>query len=323
MTYLLLVIGFALLIKGADYFVDGASAIARSLNVSAMMIGLTIVALGTSAPEATVSILAAVNGSTDVALGNIVGSNILNITFIVGVTALVSPLVVKSSTIRKEIPFTMLGSLLLFLLISDKALNQSSENVLSRGDGLVLLVIFGVFMYYIFEIARNERNRPVNETAPQPDESEVNVNKPLAVLKLVGGLAGVIYGGHLVVTNAVEIAYSFGMSETLVGLTIVAIGTSLPELVTSITAALKKQSEIAIGNLVGSNIFNILFVLGATATISPIPVGDTIFTDIFILIGVTIALFIFSRTKFRISRLEGTILVAAYIIYLVFIIVRG
>lgn len=321
MTYLLLLVGFALLIKGADYFVEGASNIASSLRVSPLLIGLTIVAFGTSAPEATVSILAALEGNADVAVGNVVGSNIFNITFVVGVTAFLSPLIVENSTIRKEIPFTMLGSIVLLVLISDVALNGSTDNFLTRSDGLVFLAIFSVFMYYIVEVARNNRT----DAAPDMENNKPSLKPSWGkyILFTIGGLAAIIFGGNLVVTNAVEIAYSFGMSETLVGLTIVAIGTSLPELVTSVTAALKKESEIALGNLVGSNIFNILFVLGASAVISPLPVDANIFTDMFILVAVTVALFIFSRSQLRISRTEGVILAAAYIIYLVYIILRG
>ncbi|OLS41146.1 calcium/sodium antiporter [Bacillus sp. MRMR6] len=317
MTYLLLLVGFALLIKGADYFVEGASNIARTLRVSPLLIGLTIVAFGTSAPEGTVSILAALEGSADVAVGNVIGSNILNITFTVGVTAFLSPLMVESSTIRKEIPFTMLGSIVLLVLISDVALNGSNENLLTRSDGLVFLAIFSIFIYYIFEVARNNRTETVD------DEPAPKTGWGKNTLLTLGGLAAIIFGGQLVVTNAVKIAFSFGMSETLVGLTIVAIGTSLPELVTSITAAMKKQSEIALGNIVGSNIFNIFFVLGTSAVISPLPVDPNIFTDMLILIGVTGALFIFSRSQLRISRGEGIILAIGYIIYLVFIIMRG
>nr|WP_106783076.1 calcium/sodium antiporter [Lysinibacillus timonensis] len=321
MMYLLLLVGFALLIKGADYFVDGASNIASSLRVSPLLIGLTIVAFGTSAPEATVSILAALQGSADVTLGNVVGSNIFNITFIVGVTAFLSPLMVESSTIRKEIPFTMLGSIVLLVLMSDVALNGLLDNVLSRSDGLVFLLIFSVFMYYIFEVARNNRLDAAPEIVNDKPLSKTSWGK--YILFTIGGLIAIIFGGNLVVTNAVEIAYSFGMSETLVGLTIVAIGTSLPELVTSVTAALKKESEIALGNLVGSNIFNILFVVGVSAVIYPLPVDADIFIDLFILIAVTVALFIFSRSNYRISKVEGVILVTVYIVYLVYIIMRG
>ncbi|MGD6872075.1 calcium/sodium antiporter [Sutcliffiella horikoshii] len=317
MTYLLLVVGFALLIKGADWFVDGASSIAKILRISPLLIGLTIVAFGTSAPEATVSILAALDNSAEVALGNVVGSNIFNITLVVGITALLNPLKVESATIRKEIPFTLLGSAVLLVLISDIALQGFSENLLTRSDGLIFLLIFAVFMYYIFEVARNNRDKiPVEETSEKATWGK-NIFWTLI------GLASIIFGGELVVRNSTEIAVSLGMSETLVGLTIVAIGTSLPELVTSIMAAIKKQSEIALGNIVGSNIFNILFVLGTSSLITPLPVNSKIFVDIGLLVLLTVILLVFSRTNFRIGKIEGTFLAVAYVLYLVFIIIRN
>jgi len=317
MTYLLLVVGFALLIKGADWFVDGASSIAKILRISPLLIGLTIVAFGTSSPEATVSILAALDGSAEVSLGNVIGSNIFNITLVVGLTALLNPLKVESETIRKEIPFTLLGSAVLLVLISDIALQGFSENLLTRSDGLIFLLIFAVFMYYIFEVARNNRDKiPLEETSEKATWGK-NIFWTLI------GLAAIIFGGELVVRNSTEIAVSLGMSETLVGLTIVAIGTSLPELVTSIMAAIKKQSEIALGNIVGSNIFNILFVLGTSSLIAPLPVNSKIFVDIGLLVVLTVILLVFSRTNFRIGKIEGTFLAIAYVLYLVFIIIRN
>ncbi|MGD6834144.1 calcium/sodium antiporter [Sutcliffiella halmapala] len=317
MTYVLLVVGFALLIKGADFFVEGASKIASILRVSPLLIGLTIVAFGTSAPEATVSILAAMEGNADVALGNVIGSNIFNITFVVGVTALIFPLLVESNTIRKEIPFTLLGSVVLLVVISDIALQGLNSNLITRSDGLIFLLIFTVFMYYIFEVARNNREQSKAEDIVEKSPWMKNA------IRTVLGLAAIIFGGDLVVRNTSEIAVSLGMSETLVGLTIVAVGTSLPELVTSVTAAVKKQSEIALGNIVGSNIFNILFVLGASSVIAPLPVNDKIFADIFILLFLTVVLLIFSRTRYRIGKIEGSILAIAYVIYLIFIILRN
>ncbi|WP_223700871.1 calcium/sodium antiporter [Sutcliffiella deserti] len=317
MTYVLLIVGFALLIKGADLFVDGASKLATLLRVSPLLIGLTIVAFGTSSPEATVSVLAALDGSAEVALGNIVGSNIFNITLVVGLTALINPLKVESVTIRKEIPFTLLGSAVLLVVISDVVLQGFSENLITRSDGFIFLLIFSVFMYYIFEVARNNRE----QAKPEEGAEKIPWGKN-GVLTLIG-LAAIIFGGELVVRNSTEIAVSLGMSETLVGLTIVAVGTSLPELVTSITAALKKQSEIALGNIVGSNIFNILFVLGAASVIAPLPVNDKIFTDIFLMLFLTVVLLVFSRTKYRIGKVEGSILAIAYVLYLIFIIIRN
>lgn len=317
MTYLLLIVGFALLIKGADLFVEGASNIAGLLRVPPILIGLTIVAFGTSSPEATVSIIAALEGNADVALGNVIGSNIFNITFVVGITALLYPLNVENETIRKEIPFTLLASAALIILMSDIALQGLSTNLITRSDGFIFLLFFAVFMYYVFEIARKSRNKASEEEAPVSTTWGKNISFTLL------GLAAIIFGGDLVVSNSTEIAYTLGMSETLVGLTIVAVGTSLPELVTSVTAALKKQSEIALGNIVGSNIFNILFVLGASSVISPLAINDKVFTDVIIMIALTVLLLIFSRTNFKIGKREGMVLASAYIVYLIYIILRN
>ncbi|MCF3943163.1 calcium/sodium antiporter [Oceanobacillus alkalisoli] len=317
MSYILLIIGFALLIKGADLFVDGSSNIAKLLRVPTILIGLTIVAFGTSSPEATVSIIAALEGNADVALGNVVGSNILNITLVVGVTAFLYPLRVESETIRKEIPFTFLASVALLILMSDITLQGSGSNLLTRSDGFIFLLFLSIFMYYVIEIGLKSRKEKADE--PVPEDIRWGKNILITIL----GLAAIIFGGDLVVDNGTEIAYSLGMSETLVGLTIIAIGTSLPELVTSISAALKKESEIALGNIVGSNIFNILFVLGASATISPLATNDKMFIDVILMIVLTIILLVFSRTSFRIGKREGFVLVAAYIIYLVYIILRN
>jgi len=318
MTYVLLLVGFALLIKGADFFVEGSSKIARLLKVPPMLVGLTIVAFGTSSPEATVSIIAALEGNSDVSLGNVVGSNIFNITLVVGITAILNPLKVESETIRKEIPFTLLASVALWVLISDIAIQGDAANLVTRSEGIVLLLFFAVFLYYIFEVARKNRDQGNIDTG---DTTGVTWGKN--IFFTIGGLAAIIFGGDLVVDHATEIALSIGMSETLVGLTIVAVGTSLPELITSITAALKKESEIALGNIVGSNIFNILFVLGAAATISPLAVDGKIFFDIVFMILFTIVLLIFSRSKYKISKKEGAILAVIYIAYLIYIIIRN
>ena len=317
MSYLLLIVGFVLLIKGADFFVEGASNIGRLLRVRSMLIGLTIVAFGTSSPEATVSIIASLEGSADVSLGNVVGSNIFNLTLVVGVAAIIFPLKVETETIRKEIPFTLLASLALLVLMGDHYLDGDSVNLLTRSDGLIFLLFLSIFMYYVVEVALKSRGGSTVEEVPK----EVKWGKNTIITIL--GLVGIIFGGDMVVTNATEIAYSWGMSEALVGLTIVAIGTSLPELVTSITAALKKESEIALGNIVGSNIFNILFVLGASALIAPLPVNGKIFMDVYIMMFLTMVLLIFSRTNFRVGKREGSILTVAYIIYLVYIIIRN
>lgn len=317
MAYLLLVIGFALLIKGADFFVDGSSNIARLLRIPPILIGLTIVAFGTSSPEATVSIIAAIQGTADVSIGNVVGSNIFNLTLVVGIATILFPIKVQDETIRKEIPFTLLASIALIVLISDTLLEGFNVNYISRSDGLIFLLFFSVFMYYVIEVALRSRQVSVKQDVP----SDIQWGKNIFITVL--GLAGIIIGGQMVVDNGKEIAYAWGMSEALVGLTIIAIGTSLPELVTSVAAALKKESEIALGNIVGSNIFNILFVLGVSSVISPLQVNSKVITDIILMIVLTVLLLIFSRTNYKIGKAEGFILVIGYILYLTYIIIRN
>ncbi len=317
MTYVLLLVGFVLLIKGADYFVEGASGIARLLRVPPILIGLTIVAFGTSSPEATVSIIAALEGSAGVAVGNVVGSNIFNITLVVGAAAFLYPLRVQSDSIKREIPFTLLASVVLLILMSDVALQGFGGNMITRGDGLIFLLFFSIFMYYVIDNGLKSRKGVVDNSAP------MNIRWGKNIFITLIGLAAIIVGGQFVVDNGTKIAYSLGMSETLVGLTIIAIGTSLPELVTSITAALKKQSEIAIGNIIGSNIFNILFVLGASSVISPLSVSGEVMIDVVFMIILTIVLLVFARTGYKIGKIEGVVLTIAYIVYLVYIIMRN
>lgn len=320
MSYLLLVIGFILLIKGAGYFVDSASEIARKLHVSPLIVGLTIVSLGTSAPEAVVSIIAALDGNGDMVIGNIVGSNIINITLMLGVTAIISPLLIERETQTREIPFSLIAALLLIILMSDQLIFSAESSVIGRLDGAILLVGIVLFLYYIFVKARRTKQ------ATQDDEvkkagTDSSWFKNIALLIL--GLAGIIFGGDLVVDSASEIALSLGMSQALVGLTIVAIGTSLPELTTSISAARKGEAGMALGNLIGSNIFNILFVLGLSAVISPLNVSGTLFTDTWILIAASVILMALALWKGKLTRVEGGILVGLYIIYFVYIILRG
>ncbi|UOQ92528.1 calcium/sodium antiporter [Halobacillus shinanisalinarum] len=317
MAYFLLVVGFALLIKGADLFVDGSANIARLLHVPTILIGLTIVSFGTSSPEATVSIIAALQGSADVSLGNAVGSNIFNITLVVGVAAFLYPLKVEGETVKKEVPFTLLASVVLLILMGDVALQGLGGNLLTRSDGLIFLLFLTIFMYYVIEVGLRSRK----DSAREPIPEHITWGKNIAYSLI--GLAAIVLGGQLVVDNGTQIAYSLGMSETLVGLTIVAIGTSLPELVTSISAALKKESEIALGNVVGSNIFNILFVLGTSAVISPLAVNGAVFADVMIMILLTVLLLIFSKTSYRIGKTEGLVLAVGYIVYLVYIILRN
>ncbi|WP_040285959.1 calcium/sodium antiporter [Sporosarcina koreensis] len=318
MTYVLLLIGFVLLIKGADFFVDGSSNIARLLRVPPILIGLTIVAFGTSSPEATVSIIAALEGTAGVAVGNVVGSNIFNITLVVGVAAILYPLKVESENVKKEIPFTLLASIALFIVMSDVALQGFGSNMITRADGFIFLLFLSIFLYYVIEHGLKSRKESMNEPM-----AAVSGSWGKNILITLLGLAAIIFGGDLVVDNGTAIAYSLGMSETLVGLTIIAIGTSLPELVTSITAALKKESEIALGNIIGSNIFNILFVLGVSSAISPLAVDGKVLIDVVFMIALTLVLLVFARTGYRIGKREGWVLAAFYVIYLVYIIVRN
>lgn len=317
MAYLFLIIGFVLLIKGADLFVDGSSNIARLLRIPPILIGLTIVAFGTSSPEATVSIVAALQGTADVSMGNVIGSNIFNLTLVVGIATILFPIKVENETIRKEIPFTLLASVALLILISDTVLQGFEINYISRSDGLIFLLFLSVFMYYVIEVALKSRENTVQDKSAKQTKWGKNI------LITVLGLAGIVIGGQMVVNNGKEIAYSLGMSEALVGLTIIAVGTSLPELVTSITAALKKESEIALGNIVGSNIFNILFVLGTSSVITPLAVNGKVIIDIIMMIGLTVLLLIFSRTNYRIGKTEGVFLVAGYVLYVAYIIIRN
>jgi cation:H+ antiporter len=315
MTYVLLLVGFVLLVKGADYFVSGASGVAKKLRVPSLLIGLTIVAFGTSAPEAAVSISAAIKGNNGIAVGNVLGSNLFNMTFIVGLSALFYPLVVEKQTIKKEIPIMLLSALALATLSADIYLTQSKLAMsLDRGDGIVLLLFFSVFIYYIFEVAKNSR-----ETMAIEDVMMESKTKKM-IIYTVGGVTSIIVGGNMVVNSATEIARSFGLSETIIGLTIVAIGTSLPELVTSVVASMKKQPDIAVGNIVGSNIFNVLFILGVSAVISPLSIDGSLIVELMLNVLITIVFLGFSVTKHTISKNEGVILLCSYVAYVTYLL---
>lgn len=318
MEYILLIVGFGLLIKGADYFVEGASNIAKLLRIPPILIGLTVVAFGTSAPEAAVSISAALKGSGSIALGNVIGSNIFNASLIIGITAIIYPLKVQKLTIIKEIPLALLSSIVLLVMMADRGLQGFSENLLTRSDGLILLAFFSIFLYYVIEIAINSRENTKTE-----DTMVSNVNTGKSILYTLIGLLAIVFGGDLVVKNSISVALALGMSETLVGLTIVAVGTSLPELVTSITAALKNESEIALGNVIGSNIFNILFILGISSTITPVMVDQKVFFDALVMIFVTLVLLLSASSNRNVSRTEGIFLAIGYLIYTIYIIIRN
>lgn len=315
MNYILLLIGFLLLIKGADGFVSGASSIAKKFRIPSLLIGLTIVAFGTSAPEAAVSVTAALKGQNDMAIANVVGSNIFNFLVVIGITAMVKPIKVQKSTIIKEFPFVILASFVFWVISHDIKFQSAAENMLSRADGYILLSLFAIFMYYLIEMAITSKDESVED-----EIEEISTSK--SIIYSILGIISIIIGGQLVVNSASNIALSWGMSENLVGLTIVSIGTSLPELVTSIVAARKGESDIAIGNAVGSNIFNLLLVLGLSSAIHSIAIHTEVFYDMIVMIFATILTYFFAITKKSINRGEGAVLFVIYIAYLVYIIMR-
>ena len=295
----LIIAGVAMVLYGADRLTEGASALARRMNVSEIIIGLTIVAAGTSAPELFVSLVSALKGTPDMAIGNVVGSNTMNAMLIVGWAAVVAPMSISRNTVRKDIPFAVAASVLLPLLAIDAAIG--------RIDGIILLAGFAAFMYYTLSQAK------AGETAPS-DETKMQ-NPWLSVFFVVLGLALLVIGSNIFVDSASRVAYALGLSEAVVGLTIVAGGTSLPELATSVVAARKGQSAIAIGNVIGSNVFNILMILGLTATISPMQIQGITHIDLLMMLGSIVMVWLFSRTKYTVERWEGALLAVVYIAY--------
>jgi cation:H+ antiporter len=332
LTVVLMVAGFFLLIKGADILVEGASAIARRFNISQIVIGLTIVAFGTSMPELTVNILASLGGDTELAIGNVLGSNIANILLIGGVAAVIFPLTVHKNTVFKEIPFSLLAVVVLAILANDVWLNNSSTAMISRADGLILLAFMSIFLYYIFGLARSTRTD--NETDPLMisdaalEDAKPDVKIPgfgISLLQVGLGLAGLVIGGNWIVEGAIALASSLGVSQSLIGLTVVAVGTSLPELATSSIAALKKNTDIAIGNVVGSNIFNTFWILGVSATVSPLPFQNRSNLDIGVSIVASLLLFLalFASREHRIGRSMGMCFIGLYAVYTIFLIIQG
>lgn len=308
LNIILLVVGFVLLIKGADIFVDGASSTAENFKVSKMLIGLTIVAFGTSAPEFAVSMSALASGSTDMVLGNVIGSCILNILLILGIAALVRPIRITHNTIRKELPLCLLISTLLAVLFLDIKLGNGSVNQITRADAVVILLFFTIFLYYLITLAKQKKEK---KTKTKP---KYKLGKSLAFVAV--GLVGIIAGSELVVDNASAIASAIGMSERVIALTVIAFGTSLPELVTSVTAARKDEQELVVGNIIGSNIFNICVVLGIPVAIfGTITPASFQMLDIIMLVGSAALLFIFSATTKRINRVEGFLMLLAFCAY--------
>lgn len=315
----ILVAGFAFLVKGADFFVDGASSIAKALKIPAVVIGLTIVSFGTSLPELAVSVTSAIENAEGIAIGNVIGSNIVNLMLVAGCAAAISPMKMEKSLMKKDFPFSILITAALFVMLADKFFSpDAQQNIISRADGIILLLFFVIFMYSTVSYSLSGQNAESEQTETPEEKS------PLAksILATILGLAGVIIGGQMVVKSATFIAKAAGMSDTLIGLTVVAFGTSLPELVTSVIAARKGENEIAMGNVIGSNIFNILFILGVSAAIRPLNVDPACIYDTIILVFLSALVWLMARPKFQLGRASGIIMILLYAAYDVFVFLR-
>ena len=314
LNIILLIIGFVLLIKGADFFVDGASSTAQNFKVSKMLIGLTIIAFGTSAPEFAVSIQSLANGSTDMLLGNVIGSNIINVLLILGVAAVIHPIKIKENTVQKELPLCLLISMLLVVLFLDIKLANGIVNEITRSDAIVILLFFTVFLYYLVSLTKKKKENKEEEQPP------FKIGKSLLLVGI--GLVGIIIGSNMVVNNATGIATKIGLSERLIALTIIAFGTSLPELVTTIVSSKKGEQDLLLGNIIGSNIFNACVVLGIpVALFGTITPSSFNYIDLIVLIGSSMLLFIFAETKRTITRLEGILMLLVFAAYYIIVFV--
>ncbi len=313
---LLFIIGLVFLVKGADFLVDGSASIAKKLNISSIVIGLTIVAFGTSTPELIVNIFASAQGNSEIAIGNVLGSNIANILLILGISAIIFPITAKKNTVLKEVPFSLLAILILGVMANDMLIDGGTFSGITRIDGIVLLGFFVIFLVYTFGITKSD------DDIVEKDPIKL-FSFPVSIFLIIGGLIGLMIGGKLIVDAAVRLAEFFNISQSLIGLTVVAIGTSLPELATSAIAAYKKQSDIAIGNAVGSNIFNVFLVLGISATIRPLPFSTSSNGDIAMTILASVVLFgVMVVGKRRvIERYQGVLMVLTYIAYVAVLVV--
>lgn len=329
MNYILLILGFYLLIKGADIFVDGAVSISKKLGIPSVIVGLTIVSLGTSAPELAVSIISSIQGSNEIAVGNVLGSNIFNTLMVLGATIIIMPMMIKKATIKNDFIINI-GVTTLFLILTFNSIIFGGDNYISRVDGLILLVL--CISYISFLVISVKRNKVTSDDKFEEEVSadEVvndNLSTVKSILRIIIGIIGIVVGGNIVVNSASAIATAWGMSDKLVGLTIVAMGTSLPELVTSAVAALKGEEDMALGNILGSNIFNILLIIGLSSLISPIIVSSTLIVDFIFLIVITVfigmLIFLHKGKERKFGRLEGIIFVLLYISYMIFIILRN
>lgn len=326
MSYIFLIIGFFLLIKGADIFVNGASNISKKLGIPSVIVGLTIVSLGTSAPELAVSIISSIKGSNELAVGNVLGSNLFNTLMVLGVTTIIMPLTIKKSEVKRDFAINMIVTILFLILTFTKILG-GKDNYISRGDGIILLIGCISYIFYLILSVKTGKVESIELQEELAVESTAEINIIKSIANLIIGALGIVIGGQCVVNSATTIATSLGMSEKLVGLTIVAMGTSLPELVTSVVAALKGEEDIALGNILGSNIFNILLIIGVSSAISPIAVSSNLIFDFVFLIIVTliigIMIFTSKSEEKRFGRKEGVILVSFYVIYMIYIIIRN
>ena len=322
MVYLLFVVGFLLLIKGADILVDGATAIAKRNNIPELVIGLTIVSFGTSMPELIVNLLASYNNSAELAIGNVFGSNVANILLILGISAMIRPLAIQRSIYFTEIPISMIATFMVGFLANADLFVDVKGLTLSRIDGGILLFFFGLFMAYIYVVSKTKPTIAISEE--EPVEEEKPLSKQKAGLFILGGTFALFLGGKWVVDGAVSIAESFQLSQTFIGLTVVGVGTSLPELVTSAVAAKKGQADMAVGNVVGSNIFNILWILGVSALINPLPFDVATNMDIMMIIASStlLILAVIIGKKPRVDRWEGAGFVLVYIAYIAYLVMR-
>jgi len=317
MEYLFLVLGMVILIGGANLMVQGASSFAKMLQIPNLIIGLTVVAFGTSFPELMINIFASMDGQSDLAVGNVVGSNIINILLVIGVAAIIKPLQIQSNTVRFELPYSLLAMVLLFIVANDGLIDGNPISILDRSDGIIFLAFFAIFIYYTFVVTKGQKHHHTE------GHDVVVMSKTKSALLILIGMVGLYFGGEFIVDSATKLAKEWGLSEVVIGILVVALGTSLPELATSIVASYKGNADMAIGNIVGSNIFNVFLVLGVSATISPIEFNPSINGDLLMAFIATVLLFIFVFTGKgrKVDRLEGSIFLVIYTSYVVWLLV--
>lgn len=318
MAFVLLVLGLVVLISSANVLVSGASSIAKKFNIPNLVIGLTVVSFGTSFPELMVNLLAGIKGQSDLAIGNVIGSNIVNILLVIGVSALIRPIAVQNNTVKFEIPFSILAMAVLFIAANDQLIDGTVKSVLSRSDGLIFLAFFLIFMYYTFIVSKE------GETTQDSGHQVKERSMLVSVLFVLIGIVGLYFGGNLIVENATEIAMNLGISQAVIGILVIALGTSLPELATSAVAAYKGNADMAVGNIVGSNIFNVFFVLGVSVTIQPIAFNPALNVDmgVAMLASILLFVFIFTRKGRQIDRVEASILLLLYFIYVGWLLLK-